>query len=118
MTDALLDAVARFRKAAIDKGDWASPAERDAKLHAEMRAAWIALYEAGREGQAAFKQMLHDPSSYVRSWVAAQLLSEGDRDAIEVLRLLAMEDGFRAVAAKTTLAEWRTGRLGSPFHRR
>jgi hypothetical protein len=47
--------------------------------------------------------------------VAAQLLSEGDRDAVPVLNELVCGQGSDGFNAQMTLKEWRAKRLSSPF---
>lgn len=107
--------VERFRHAANEKGEVCLPMRRDHRPHQEMAAAWRDLQNSGQLGRDAFKALLRDGSSRVRAWVAAQLLSEGDVDAVPVLQQLAHEAGLRALSAKMTLSEWRSGRLRSPF---
>ncbi len=72
------EAIQRFRTAAIQKGDFAQPAAEDHRLHREMATAWRELHNQGIAGRDAFKKLLADESKYVRGWVAAQLLSEGE----------------------------------------
>jgi hypothetical protein len=109
------DAVRSFRDAATTKEEYGLPANRDHDLHETMSTAWRFLYSRGVEGREAFRQMLADPSPYVRLWVASQLLSEGDLEAVRVVEAEAGAAGLRGTSAKVVLAEWRAGRLGSPF---
>ncbi len=109
------DAVNRFREAAILKGAFASPAKRDHALHQAMKLAWRDLYSLGPVGRDAFRGMLADESPYVRMWVAAQLLSEGDVGAAGVVELETEAEGLRGFDATMVLKEWRAGRLHSPF---
>jgi len=109
------EAIQRFRTAAIQKGDFAQFAVEDHRLHREMATAWCELHNQGIAGRDAFKKLLADESRYVRGWVAAQLLSEGDRDAVPVLNELARGQGIDGFNAQMTLKEWRAKRLSSPF---
>jgi hypothetical protein len=109
------DAVERFKVAANEKGECGATAGADARLYSQMRSAWRHLYDSGLSGRAAFKALLCDPSTHVRRWVAAQLLSEGDLEAVEVLQELAAGSGLSAAIARATLDEWQNGRLGPPL---
>lgn len=105
----------RFRDAAIAKGESTGPPQRDHELHAAMAEAVRAVYDAGTQGCAAFKELLNDESPHVRSWVAAQLLSEGDRDAVPVLVGLARRGDLVGLSARTVLDEHSRGTLRPPF---
>jgi len=104
-----------FRSAAIAKADFASPPRRDHALHDRMARAVRELYAAGDPGRSAFKALLRDDSPHVRSWVAAQLLVDGDPDAESVLRELIDLGGLVAFNAEMVLKEHSAGRLESPF---
>jgi hypothetical protein len=108
------EAIQRFRTAAIQKSDFAQFAAEDHRLHREMATAWCELHNQGIAGRDAFKKLLADKSRYVRGWVAAQLLSEGDRDAVPVLNELARGQGIDGFNAQMTLKEWRAKRLSLP----
>lgn len=108
-------ALKQFRDAAISKGDFATPASLDHKLHAQMSRAATILLSGSYEGREAFSSLLEDESPHVRQWAAAQLLSEGDIRALPVMECLSNEPGIRAFTAKVTLDEFKAGRLGSPF---
>jgi phage-related baseplate assembly protein len=109
------EAIGEFRAAAIAKADFAAPASRDHALHKRMADAFEFLSAQGSDGHIAFIALLHDESSHVRGWVAAQLLSDGDETAVPVMEQLAAESGIRGFTAETTLKEFRAGRLRSPF---
>jgi len=109
------DLVEVFRVAAIEKGDFAEPPERDHELHARMRSALSELQEWGASGHAALRQMLLDISPHVRCWVAAELLSRGDIEGRQTLEKLAATPGLPGFAASKTLEEFHGGRLRSPF---
>ena len=96
--------------AAIEKGDFAEPPERDQELHARMRSAVRELQELGATGHAALRQMLLDISPHVRCWAAAELLSRGD-----VEERLAATPGLLGFTASKTIEEYDGGRLRSPF---
>lgn len=107
--------VQRFREAAIAKGDFADSPQHDHELHAAMAEAVRALYRLGAEGRSAFKELLHDESPHVRSWVAAELLVQGDDDARLVLVELANCRDLVGLSARTVLKEHSCGTLRSPF---
>jgi hypothetical protein len=109
------EAIQRFRTAAIQKGDFPQSVAEDHRLRRAMATAWCELHNQGIAGRDAFKKLLADESRYVRGWVAAQLLSEGDRDAVPVLNELARGQGIDGFNAQMTLKEWRAKRLSSPF---
>ena len=104
-----------FRLAAIEKGDFAEPPERDQELHARMRSALRELQGLGASGHAALRQMLLDISPHVRCWAAAELLSRGDVEARQTLEKLAATPGLLGFTASKTLEEYDGGRLRSPF---
>jgi hypothetical protein len=101
----------------MEKGDFVTPARKDHRLHRQMQKAWRFLAEQGEAGKNAFAGLLTDESVHVRTWVAAQLLSEGNERAVRVLEKIAQEDssGLTGFAAETTLKEWKRGRLSPPF---
>jgi len=111
----IIEAITEFRAAAIAKADFAKPASEDHALHARMSRAFHSLVAGGSEGLAAFKALLHDESHHVRGWVAAQLLSQGDKSAVPIMKRLAADKGIDGFTAATTLQEFRAGRLRSPF---
>jgi hypothetical protein len=107
--------VERFRRAAIEKGDFAEPASRDHALHDEMAQAWQALESIGPEGRAALRALLTDDSPHVRGWVAAQLLAHGDDGVVPILEAEVASGGLLGLESETVLREWRLGRLMPPF---
>jgi hypothetical protein len=109
------DAIRQFRAAATQKGEFGESTADDHRSHLEMANAWRELHSQGDAGRDAFKRLLTDDSGWVRGWVAAQLLSVGDWDAVPVLEELARRDGLCGFSARTTLAQWRASRLSSPF---
>src|SRR5262245_56757427 len=78
------EAIEQFRRAAIEKGDFARPTSKNA-LHASMVAAWDTLEQRGTAGREAFAALLADESRHVRGWVASQLLALGDERGVPVL---------------------------------
>lgn len=70
--------VAEFCTAAIQKGDFASPAKLDHELHTRMKKAAAQLHSLGELGMRALEAMLEHESPHVRSWIAAELLSKGN----------------------------------------
>ena len=109
------EAVERFRRAAIAKGDLAEPPSRDHALHDEMAQAWQALEAIGPAGREAFRSMLTDDSPHVRGWVAAQLLALGDDSGVPILEAEAASGGLRGFESEMVLEEWRSGRLKPPL---
>ena len=109
--------IQRFRDAAIKKADGLGVDEddEDAALYLRMASAFRDLSAQGETGREAFRELLHDDSPYVRSWVAAQLLSELDEEARLVLQSLSKLGGLVGFAADMVLREERAGRLMSPF---
>ena len=107
--------VRQFREAAISKGDFHMKAKEDHRLHALMAKAFHGLQSHGEAGQAAFRSMLTDQATVVRSWVAAQMLSQGQTEARFVLEQLRKESGFLGFTAQMVLEEYRRGTLESPF---
>lgn len=109
------EAIRKFRRAAIEKGDFAQPASRDHALHDEMAQAWQALERLGDEGREAFKALLSDESVHVRTWVASQLLALGDASGIPVLEADASSGGIPGLDSELVLQEWRRGQLKPPL---
>ena len=80
-TDQLLEtfrASAIGKQDALDRGD----SSQESRYHRDMRKAVDALYGKGTEGRSAFGRLLHDPSPVVATWVAAELLANGDESAV------------------------------------
>ncbi len=109
------DSIAAFRSAAIAKGDIASPRSLDLALFQRLSDAFHELEAAGPEGRAAFRHLLADRSPHVRRWVAAQLLAEGDPDALPVLQQLAREHSPLGFIAQRLLADHAAGTPKAPF---
>ena len=107
--------VETFRRAAVEKGDYATPAKRDHKLYESMRSAYIELRAVGEDGDNAIRELLHDESVHVRTWIAAALLAEGDVEAREELEEISKREGLTGSHAGTTLEEFEKGRLNTPF---
>ena len=109
------EAIDRFRRAAIEKGDFASPPKRDHALARQMHKARRALRNEGELGESAFRSLLMDESPHVRLWVSAELLAAGDEGAKSVLEELARHEGLLGFNATATLKEFNAGRLRPPF---
>ncbi len=107
--------IAKFREAAIEKGDFATPAERDHRLYDEMRTAALAIEQFDGAGREAFRALLNDESVHVRSWVAATLLVEGDIEARETLVRISKLEGIMGFNAEMTLKEFDRGNMQPPF---
>jgi hypothetical protein len=99
----IAEATAEFRAAASAKGDFRVDSAKDHALHAQMARAFHFLHVQGAEGRTAFAALLDDESPHVRSWVSAQLLSEGDARAVPVVEQLASESGLLGFTAQITL---------------
>ncbi len=111
---ATIDELVRdFRIAAMEKGEEGGPL--DGELYDRLRASFHQLRSLGTSGHGAFQALLRDPSPSVRAWVAAQLLAEGDLDALSVLRDLVQEKGVGGFNARMTIQEYEAGRLKPPF---
>ena len=108
--DALVE---EFRLAAIQKGQEGGPL--DGELFDRLRLSYRQLRSQATEGIRAFRSMLRDPSPSVRVWVAAQLLAEGNVEALEVLEALAKQEGLLGFNAQMTIREHEAGRLKPPF---
>ena len=102
-----------FRLAAMEKGEEGGP--RDHQLYEQLRSCFHELMAYGEPGRAAFASLLHDSGNSVRGRAGAQLLSEGNKDALAVLRGLAVEEGIPGFNARMALEEYEAGRLSSPF---
>jgi len=109
------EAVLEFRTAAMAKGGLATSASADRTLHQRMKSAFYFLRSLGPSRSQAFRDLLRDESPWVRSWVAAQLISEGDPEGRRVIEVLAKEPGLVGFSNMTALREFDAGRLGSPF---
>ena len=107
--------VARFRKAANEKGTFASPPSHDHALADQMDDAWHRLGALGKDGVAARESLLRDSSAHVRKWVAAQLACEGHPDARAVIVELTKEPGLDGFGARVTLRLLDEGRPNAPF---
>src|SRR5260370_9119572 len=106
----IAEAIQRFRDAAIRKAQ-ALKAVDDHKDHRQMRVAYRYLEAQGTEGRTAFDQLLFDDCPEVASWVSAQLLSEGRREAIPVVRRHVRIGGLFGFSAGMVLREFKAGRL-------
>jgi len=111
---ATIDELVRdFRIAAMEKGEEGGPL--DGGLYDRLRTSFHQLRSLGTSGHRAFQGLLRDPSPSVRTWVAAQLLAEGDLEALSVLRDLVDEQGMGGFNARITIQEYEAGRLKPPF---
>ena len=109
------EAIQQFRGAAIEKGDFAEPAEKDHAQYDRMNDAWDRLEGHGDEGLLAFRKLLAEESRHVRLWVATQLLALGDESGLAVLEADVLKGGLLGFESETVLEEWREGRLRPPF---
>jgi hypothetical protein len=107
------DLVRNFRLAALEKGD--EGGQDDDLLYQRLRTAFRQLRALGPAGAHAFRSLLKDPAPPVRGWVAAQLLGEGDLEALRVVEELAASAGIGGFNAQMVLKEHRAGRLKPPF---
>ena len=104
-----------FCNAAIAKEAPSIPTKEDHRLHKVMSVSYAAIMRFGDEGREAFISLLRHESDSVKSWVAAQLLTEKNKEAQNVLRALSKKSGSIGFNATMTLQEFANGRLGSPF---
>jgi len=111
----LAQAIDRFCRAAVSKGDFAYPASKDHKLHAEMGTAAREILSKGTIGLAAFMELLSHASPHVRSWVSAQLLASGHSEALPVAEALAQEAGTLGLSARMVVELYNREELRSPF---
>ena len=114
-TEELAAALKEFCAAAVEKGDFASPAKRDHQLHDAMAQAVTKLRSFGGPGSVALRTLLKHESQHVRSWAATELLAAGDEAARPVLEALTSKPGLVGSDAKIVLREYESGRLRSPF---
>jgi hypothetical protein len=113
MIDQARTLIARFVEAAEEKG--ASGGPRDHELHGELREILRDLKGLGPTGDEAFRSLLSHDSAHVQSWVAAQLLYEGEAGAAEVLEALQFRQDLVGFNARWTLRLYRQGKLGAPL---
>jgi hypothetical protein len=59
----------------------------------------------------ALLKFLPHSSIGVRMWTATYLLSVQENIGIKILEQIAAEEGIHSLTAKTTLSEWRKGKL-------
>ena len=109
------DAIDRFRRAAIEKGNYASSTDEDHALRQAMSESWRDLESHGAVGREAFGALMADESRHVRAWAAAQLLSFGDERAVVVLEADASTGGVSGLGSAMVLREWKAGRLKPPL---
>jgi len=112
-----MDIVSRFEdafcNAVIAKGDGLS--STDSELFEAMKDSYIRLRNHSR-GLERIESLLDHDNFWVQSWVASQLLSEGEHSkAQETLRQLSSINGTVGFGAEITLGEYEKGSLGSPF---
>jgi hypothetical protein len=114
--DQVSSLVDAFRQAAIEKGDFATPAKRDHQLYDAMRNSYVELKSMGRTGDDALTLLLDDDSVHVRTWIAAALLVDGNIRARQVLESIANGSrGATRLDAQMVLEEFDKGTLKSPF---
>ena len=109
------DAIDRFRRAAIEKGNYASSTAEDHALRQAMSESWRNLECHGAAGREAFGALMADESRHVRAWAAAQLLSLGEERAVGVLEADASAGGVSGLGSAMVLREWKAGRLKPPL---
>src|SRR6266480_3958578 len=109
----LQELLTEFRIAAMEKGDEGGPL--DHVLYERLRSAYRQVQALGEPARYAFAALLDDPAPTVRGWVAAVLLSQGDKRALRVLRALANHEGLVGFNASITLQEYEKGTLTGTF---
>ncbi len=110
---ALNDVVARFRTTAIEKG--AEGGKTDHQLYDRMVDAYHQMLAAGNAGIDAFRRLSDDADPHVQSWVASQLLYDGDQTMVAILQRIAQRDDMIGFNASMVLREHNKGTLGSPL---
>lgn len=111
--DALNNAIAQFRVAAIEKG--AQGCDDDHQLYDQIADAYHQMLAAGNIGFDAFRRLANDPDPHVQSWAASQLLHDGDQTMIAILEHIAQRDDMIGFNASMVLREHNNGTLGSPL---
>jgi len=108
------EAVDAFRRAAIQTGDFAEPANQDQPLE-DMSMAWQVLEKNGPDGREALTCLLFDECPHVCTWVATQLLALGDERGIPVLEANVEVGGLIGFECEVVLSEWKAGNLKPPL---
>lgn len=102
---------ARVHATATESGDY-KKANRAADL---LAAIYAELRRRGQKSQMALLPLLSHDDPGVRGWAASHALEFSASDGQRVLEdLIATNKGFLGLDAKTTLEEWRKGRLRFP----
>ena len=102
-----------FCNLAIEKGDGQQP--NDSLLFDEMKNIFCLLYNHP-SGKQRIISLLDNKNEWVRSWIAAQVLSEGEnKKALLVLESLMDKDCTIGFSAEITISEFKNGTLKSPF---
>jgi hypothetical protein len=108
--DDIETAIVGFRDAAIRKGAFGG--DDDHAHYSRMRTAFRNLQDHGSDGMVAFRE---DPDPNVRTWVASQLLANGDLEMIPILEELSRDTGMVGFNAEMALREFRNGSLRPPL---
>ena len=82
--------------------------------HDIVAAAYRELRTRGIEEQRKILGLLDHPDESVRGWAASHALEFAPDEGRVVLEVIAKGEGIRALAAETTLIEWRQGTLKFP----
>jgi hypothetical protein len=101
---------ARTQGAATETGDY----KTGNKASDLLAAIYSELRRRGREAQCVLLPLLSDNDPGVRLWSASHALEFSPSDGERVLEALIPVGRFIGLCAKTTLAEWRQGRLRFP----
>jgi hypothetical protein len=101
---------ARIEGRAIETGDYRT----ENKASDLLAAIYSELKRRGREAQCALLPLLNDDDPGVRLWSASHALEFSPFDGQPVLEALIPVGKFLGLCAKTTLEEWRRGRLQFP----
>ncbi len=111
----LEDYINDFCNKAILKGDFATPAKYDHKLHKDLCVSYQNIISYGDKGIKAFEVLLSHENLYVQLWTATQLLILGNKNAITNLKSISQRNDILGFNAKMTLKEYENGSLKSPF---
>lgn len=101
---------ARTHGAATESGDYKAgnkAADLVAAIYSELR-------NRGEDAQRTLLPFLRNNDLGVRGWAAAHALEFAPSEGEAVLQAMILLGGLRGLSAKTTLDEWKKGRLRFP----
>jgi hypothetical protein len=101
---------AKLHGQATERGDYVA-ANKAAELVSEI---YAELRRRGESAQAGLLSLLRDSQPGVRLWSASHALEFAAEAGAATLAQLSAAQGFVGMSAKTTLKEWRSGKLRFP----